>query len=120
MKTLRIILGDQLSQTISALQDIDPAHDVVLMMEVEDETTYVRHHKQKIVLVISAMRHFAERIRAQGITVDYVRLDEGSWPGAAAPAGGKDGCHRAGRMAGGRDGAKLGGAHGHPCRNPQR
>ena len=45
------------------------------MMEVVQETTYVRHHKQKIVLVLSAMRHFADVLRLRGLKVDYVRLD---------------------------------------------
>lgn len=76
MKTLRLILGDQLSRTASALREIDPARDVVLMVEVREETAYVRHHKQKIVLVLSAMRHFAKSLRAEGICVDYVRLDD--------------------------------------------
>jgi deoxyribodipyrimidine photolyase-related protein len=30
------------------------------MMEVWDEATYVKHHKQKIVLIFAAMRHFAD------------------------------------------------------------
>jgi len=76
MKTLRLILGDQLSRSVNALYGIDRARDVVLMVEVHDDTTYVRHHKQKIVLVLSAMRHFAESLRAEGIDVDYVRLDD--------------------------------------------
>ncbi|MGD8368397.1 MAG: cryptochrome/photolyase family protein [Desulfobacterales bacterium] len=76
MKTLRFVLGDQLSRSVSALQGIDSADDVVLMVEVQDETTYVRHHKQKIALVLSAMRHFAESLRKEGIPVDYVRLDD--------------------------------------------
>ena len=46
------------------------------MMEVTDETTYVRHHKAKIVLILSAMRHFAAELREEGWTVDYIRLDE--------------------------------------------
>ena len=46
------------------------------MMEVVEEATYVRHHKQKIALIFSAMRHFAEELRREGITVDYVRLDD--------------------------------------------
>jgi deoxyribodipyrimidine photolyase-related protein len=46
------------------------------MAEVRDEATCVRHHKQKIVLVFSAMRHFAASLRADGIRVDYVRLDD--------------------------------------------
>ncbi len=76
MKTLRYVLGDHLSRSISSLGDLDPGRDTVLMVEVNDEATYVRHHKQKIVLVLSAMRHFAEALRAEGIQVDYVRLDD--------------------------------------------
>jgi len=75
MTVLRIILGDQLSDELATLTDLDPEHDIVLMMEVEQESTYVRHHKQKIVLVLSAMRHFAASLRERGVTVDYVRLD---------------------------------------------
>ncbi len=76
MKILRLILGDQLTSRISALEDVDREHDVVLLVEVHAEATYVRHHKQKIVLVLSAMRHFAEKLREAGIQVDYVRLDD--------------------------------------------
>ena len=76
MTTLRFVLGDQLSRSLSALRDIDRVRDVVLMVEVHDETTYVQHHKQKIALVLSAMRHFAEALRAEGIRVDYVHLDD--------------------------------------------
>jgi deoxyribodipyrimidine photolyase-related protein len=76
MATLRFILGDQLSRTISSLDGLDPARDVVLMAEVADEATYVRHHKQKIAFIFSAMRHFAAELEAEGIRVDYVRLDD--------------------------------------------
>lgn len=76
MTTLRFILGDQLSRSISSLRDIDVTRDVVLMVEVRDETTYVRHHKQKIVLVLAAMRHFAQELGNEGIKLDYVQLDE--------------------------------------------
>ena len=53
MNVLRVVLGDQLSQGLSALDDLDAGRDVVLMMEVMEENTYVGHHKQKIVLVLS-------------------------------------------------------------------
>lgn len=46
------------------------------MVEVRDETQYVRHHKKKIALVFSGMRHFAEELRADGWRVDYVTLDD--------------------------------------------
>ncbi len=75
MKTLRFILGDHLTAGVSSLADIDLAHDVVLMAEVAEETNYVPHHRQKIILVLSAMRHFAAALQKRGVTVDYVRLD---------------------------------------------
>lgn len=76
MTVLRFILGDQLTRSIAALSGLDAANDVVLMVEVAEETTYVRHHKQKIAFVFSAMRHFAGELRAEGLNVDYVKLDD--------------------------------------------
>ena len=74
--TLRFVLGDQLTRGVSSLCDIDPRRDVVLMVEVRAEATYVRHHKQKIAFLFAAMRHFAAELAAEGIAVDYVRLDQ--------------------------------------------
>jgi deoxyribodipyrimidine photolyase-related protein len=76
MTILIPVLGDQLSHDLASLRDIDRADAVVLMMEVAEETTYVRHHQRKIALILSAMRHFAEALRSAGWTVDYVRLDD--------------------------------------------
>ncbi|KPF67114.1 deoxyribodipyrimidine photolyase [Bosea sp. AAP35] len=90
MKTLVLILGDQLSRDVAALDGIDAARDVVLMVEVGQEATYVRHHKQKIAFILSAMRHFAQELRDEGLSVDYVRLDDpantGSFTGELARA----------------------------------
>jgi deoxyribodipyrimidine photolyase-related protein len=74
--TLRFILGDQLTRDLSALSDLDVARDTVLMVEVREEASYVRHHKQKIAFVLSAMRHFADALRREGVAVDYVSLDD--------------------------------------------
>ena len=63
---LILILGDQLSPGISSLRHADPARDTVLMAEVAAEAGYADHHKQKLVLVFSAMRHFAAELRAAG------------------------------------------------------
>ncbi len=76
VQTLRVVLGDQVSRGLSALEGLDPAHDVVLMAEVQAECTYVKHHPKKIVLVLSAMRHFARALRARGVAVEYVTLDD--------------------------------------------
>ena len=76
MAVLRLVLGDQLSDRLTALEGLDPAADTVLMAEVRDEATYVRHHKQKIALVFAAMRNHAERLRARGVRVRYVAIDD--------------------------------------------
>lgn len=73
-KTLRLILGDQLSHNIAALQDTQK-DDLVFMCEVQEEATYVKHHKKKIAFLFSAMRHFAEELKEQGHDVDYIKLD---------------------------------------------
>jgi deoxyribodipyrimidine photolyase-related protein len=70
------VLGDQLTPAISSLRDQDKDRCVVLLMEVWDEATYVKHHKQKIALIFSAMRHFADELREDGWTVDYVELTD--------------------------------------------
>ena len=84
------ILGDQLSRSIASLQGCAKEDAVILMMEVFDEATYVKHHKQKIALIFSAMRHFAAELRAEGWSVDYVTLDDpdnaGSFTGEVARA----------------------------------
>jgi len=73
---LVLVMGDQLSLNLSSLQAANPARDRVLMVEVMEETTYVPHHQKKIAFILSSMRHFAERLRGEGWTVDYVKLDD--------------------------------------------
>jgi deoxyribodipyrimidine photolyase-related protein len=74
-RTLRFVLGDQLSRRLSSLRDLDRDRDVVLMAEVQGECTYAPHHKKKIAFVLSAMRHFAEDLCAEGLDVDYRTLE---------------------------------------------
>ena len=79
MKSVRdlvFILGDQLSMSLSSLGGADPERDVIFMCEVVEEATYVPHHKLKIALIFSAMRHFAEALRTRGFEVRYTRLDD--------------------------------------------
>ncbi len=76
MRTLRLILGDQLSHDISSLADCRIGEDVILMCEVMTEATYVRHHKKKIAFLFSCMRHFARELEQAGHRVDYITLDD--------------------------------------------
>ena len=73
--SLRLVLGDQLSLNLASLAGATPA-DLILMAEVREEATYVRHHKQKIALTFAAMRSFAAALEARGLRVRYVRIDD--------------------------------------------
>ena len=75
-KRLILIMGDQLSRDISALKEARKTKDVIVMGELWDEATSVKHHKKKIILVLSAMRHFAEALKKDGWRVDYQKLDD--------------------------------------------
>ena len=76
MVSLILVLGDQLSPDVAALRQADKSRDVVVMAEVRAEGTYAPHHPQKIALILSAMRHFAEDLRRAGWTVAYSALDD--------------------------------------------
>jgi deoxyribodipyrimidine photolyase-related protein len=90
MSVLRLILGDQLSSNISSLENCDKNSDVILMCEVWDEATYVKHHKKKIAFLFSAMRHFAQDLKNKGYNVDYRALNipdnKGSFKGEVQAA----------------------------------
>jgi len=98
LPALRLVLGDQLTPHLAALGDAVPGEDTILLAEVAEEAGYVRHHRKKLVFVLSCMRHFAEELRASGHTVRYVKLDDpgnsGSLRGEVARALEETDCQR--------------------------
>ena len=72
---LILVLGDQLTPSLSALQAAGK-EDVVVMAEVGAEASYAPHHPQKIALFFAAMRKFADEILALGYRVAYTQLDD--------------------------------------------
>ena len=75
VRNLVLVLGDQLTPTLSSLQMADKAQDLVLIVEVMEEATYVKHHKKKIAFLFSAMRHFSSALKKLGWRVEYRTLD---------------------------------------------
>ncbi|WP_040818862.1 cryptochrome/photolyase family protein [Litoreibacter arenae] len=73
---LVLVLGDQLSPNLSALQKADKDTDIIVMAEVADEASYVPHHPKKIAFIFAAMRKFADALRDDGWQVDYTKLDD--------------------------------------------
>lgn len=76
LRTLVIVLGDQLDLNAAAFDGFDPVQDAVWMAEVDEESTHVWSSKQRIALFLSAMRHFAQALQAAGRTLHYRRLDD--------------------------------------------
>lgn len=70
-----LVLGDQLTRSVGPLASADPDSTSILMIESIVLADSTPHHKQKLVLVFSAMRHFAESLRQQGFRVSYHQAD---------------------------------------------
>jgi len=70
------ILGDQLASAHPALAGLSRPDTRVLMVESKARGSLERYHQVKLVLVYSAMRHYAQELRAQGWQVDYHGLEE--------------------------------------------
>ena len=75
MKTLRLILGDQLNIQHSWYESVSESN-VYCMFEMRQETDYVKHHIQKVVGFFAAMREFSKQLEAQGHKVVYLTLDD--------------------------------------------
>ncbi|MFW2480630.1 MAG: cryptochrome/photolyase family protein, partial [Lentimonas sp.] len=76
IRNLHVIFGDQLDHKSSVFEGFDSSLDVVWMAEVDFEATHVWSHKQRIALFLTAMRHFRDELREEGIEVVYTELNE--------------------------------------------
>ncbi|NDJ60940.1 MAG: cryptochrome/photolyase family protein [Chloroflexi bacterium] len=73
------ILGDQLLIDHPALQWAE-AHTAreqirVVLIESRGRLQQLSYHRKKLVLLLSALRHYAETLRARGYVVDYVSAE---------------------------------------------
>jgi deoxyribodipyrimidine photolyase-related protein len=72
LRSLVVVLGDQLDLDGAAFADFDAGTDRVWMCESPAESGYVWSHKARIAVFLSAMRHFRDALRARGWTVEYL------------------------------------------------
>ena len=90
VRNLIIVLGDQLDAHASAFDGIDLEQDMVWMAEVLEESTHVWSAKQRIVVFLSAMRHFAQDLQDRSIRLHYTKIEDqvnaGSLAGELAAA----------------------------------
>ena len=86
MRTLLIVLGDQLDLDAAGFDGFDPLQDAVWMAEVPQESEHVWSAKQRIAMFLSGMRHFAIELRRLGRPLQYVRLEADRSSGAGTLA----------------------------------
>lgn len=72
-KPIFLLLGNQLFPP-QILQSYKKTHQFV-MIESYQLCTYEKHHKQKILLFLGAMRAYAQQLEQQGFHISYLKLD---------------------------------------------
>jgi deoxyribodipyrimidine photolyase-related protein len=77
IKTLRLILGDQLNLQHSWFKTVNSDVTYVLM-EIRSETDYAWHHIQKVAGFFAAMQQFAKELQDQNHQVVYIKLNDKS------------------------------------------
>lgn len=75
MKTLRLLLGDQLNIKHSWFAEPNEAV-VYCLFEMRQETDYVVHHIQKVIGFFAAMRQFSEDLKAKNHKVIYLKIND--------------------------------------------
>lgn len=73
------ILGDQLLKNHPAIEAAEKAHGRasirIVMVESRRRAKRLVYHRKKLVLVFSAMRHYARRLQIEGYFVDYQQTE---------------------------------------------
>lgn len=75
LRSLIIVLGDQLDLDAAAFDDFDATLDAVWMAEVSEESTHVWSSKPRTVMFLTAMRHFAQALQEAGRRLHYTRME---------------------------------------------
>jgi deoxyribodipyrimidine photolyase-related protein len=84
IRHLIVVLGDQLDRQSSAWDGFDATLDHAWMCEAAEEATHVWCSQQRLVLFLSAMRHFAQALRDDGVPLTYLAATRGSLAQALA------------------------------------
>ena len=73
MKRIIYIPFDHLNRKYGALKNANPDEDLIVLVESARMTTGRPWHKERLFFLISSARHFAETLRQEGFTVEYVK-----------------------------------------------
>ena len=70
-KSTVLIMGDQINRGIASLAEKTPDDTRILFIELATKFSDKQWHKQKVHLLLSALKHFAQELREEGFEVDY-------------------------------------------------
>jgi deoxyribodipyrimidine photolyase-related protein len=73
MKRIIYLAFDHLHRDFGALKQANSADDVIALVESARMTTGRNWHKERLFFLISSARHFAQSLREEGFTVEYVK-----------------------------------------------
>ena len=65
-KSTVLIMGDQINRGIASLADKTPDDTRILFIELATKFSDKKWHKQKVHLLLSALKHFAQELREEG------------------------------------------------------
>ena len=72
MKRTLYIAFDHLHRNFGVLKDADPRSDLIVLVESTRMTTGRPWHPLRLHFMISSAHHFAQSLRAEGFTVEYL------------------------------------------------
>ena len=73
MKRIIYIPFDHLHRNYGVLKDADSTQDVIALVESARMITGRDWHKERLFFLISSARHFAQSLKEEGFTVEYVK-----------------------------------------------
>ncbi|MEI6120790.1 MAG: cryptochrome/photolyase family protein, partial [Actinomycetes bacterium] len=73
MKRIIYIPFDHLNRNYGALKTANPSEDLIVLVESARMTTGRPWHKERLFFLISSARHFAQSLRDEGFTVEYIK-----------------------------------------------
>jgi len=76
MKRIIYLAFDHLHRDFGALKQVNSKEDVIALVESARMTTGRKWHKERLFFLIASARHFAQSLREEGFTVEYVKAEQ--------------------------------------------
>jgi deoxyribodipyrimidine photolyase-related protein len=73
VKRILYIPFDHIHRNYGVLKGADPKDDLIVLVESARMTTGRNWHKERLFFLISSARHFAQSLRDEGFTVEYIK-----------------------------------------------